>query len=1227
MAVASAAPERIGRFEVLRPLGTGGMGAVYLCRDGASGGHVALKRLREATGEDARLRFRREFRAAIRLDHPRIVRVFELGEDAGRDFYTMEHVEGVDLARAFRERGAALSSSERLHLVVSVVSQIAEALAYLHAARIVHRDLKPENVLVDARWQVKVMDFGLARELETESVRLTQLGTVLGTALYMSPEQAKGLTVDARTDLYALGVMVFELLAGRPPFLGGSIPSILYQHIHEPAPRLGVVCPQVPRGLAQLCEELLAKAPSDRPATAAAVLTRLAAVRLDAGEEAVAETMEVMPAAACPEVWTPAEPRLVGRADALATIAQAVSALDHGEGHTLVCVGPRGAGKSRLLAELRGLVGGLRGRAAAVHQLRAGELSPRPFGAAAALVEQLVDDLDDAGKQSPEVRAAAAILAPACGSAVALVAAGEAARPGDSGDSERLAAATATLVASIAARRPVVWLIDDAHLLDDPSTAAIEAVLREGRGRPLLVALTARAGSADPDSRVLRLLGSLQETGIALPVPALGPEALEELASSMLGSAAPTALVERLVAESRGAPGDAEAIVRALVERGALRKSGIAWALAQTSGGGQQAPSGAVPAVIADLVAERISRLGDDAREVLAYAAVLGREVPFATLALATGLPEDALLDEVDRLIREGFLRPLRGGGSGGERYAFASEWAREVALARLSAARRAALHRRVAEALELRKSSARDAAFDLARHFDAAGDRDRAARFHHEAALLARSRHAHREAAQHLERMEALVTEGATPPPGTDAASLALTRAGTLLDAGDGAAAIAAAEPLRSHGDALVRARADLYVGRGLAVEGEYRRAMQHYLHALENVGRPLPRWVPLLCLGVVVYQFLTIFAIAGFRRGWWRKTLKPREELLLDIYRSAVLGYYFCELPNHAFVFGLLESRYQALGACLAAPRDLAEVHYRHAHFMQILFGPGGSHICAHLERARYHAERTNDQGLLARVQTYSAHIRTTRGDIQQAVQQATDAISLADRHGDPATALLACTVALDALLATRDVPRTLQVVERARELLRRVPDRAIGAFVSMTEAECMRLGGRPADAARLVEEARTAAKALGASLALAFSERVLSDLAIDAGDRDGAIAHAEAGLALCNKARFGWLYHALLVESVARAQLVRADAGAGDAVRRTLRLVDRRARKHPYVQLLLHRLRAELGRLEGDTPSAMRHGRRALELAARLGLDAEKTRCEPLVGAAAAAPPAAA
>jgi beta-lactam-binding protein with PASTA domain/predicted Ser/Thr protein kinase len=249
-----------GRYQVTHLIARGGMAIVYRAQDTLLNRPVAIKTLYPELSADPLFveGFRREAQAAANLSHPNIVPVFDWGEDNGTYFIVMELIDGTSLADMLRG-GRTLTASHS----ASLMAQVAAALGYAHRNGVVHRDVKPGNILIASDGQVKVTDFGIAQAMSVED-QMAEEGSVMGTATYFSPEQAEGAPVDGRSDIYSLGIVLYEMLAGRPPFIGDSPVEVSSQHVHGTVPPPSEFNPSIPSDLQAIVMEALAKSPDQR---------------------------------------------------------------------------------------------------------------------------------------------------------------------------------------------------------------------------------------------------------------------------------------------------------------------------------------------------------------------------------------------------------------------------------------------------------------------------------------------------------------------------------------------------------------------------------------------------------------------------------------------------------------------------------------------------------------------------------------------------------------------------------------------------------------------------------------------------------------------------------------------------------------------------------------------------------------------------------------------------
>lgn len=252
----------LGRYKVLKELGRGAMGVVYLGKDPTIQRFVAIKTMRLDEADDAeklqevKSRFFREAESTGRLAHPNIVTIYDAGEEQDLGYIAMEVLEGTTLKHWSRKPNLL-----PLDKLIPIVATVADALDYAHQEGVVHRDIKPANIMITKGATVKVMDFGIAKMASSSK---TQTNIVLGTPTYMSPEQIAGKKVDGRSDIFSLGVVLFEMLSGRPPFTADNLSALLFAIAHNPHPSIKVIRPDIPPALQHVLNQALEKDPALR---------------------------------------------------------------------------------------------------------------------------------------------------------------------------------------------------------------------------------------------------------------------------------------------------------------------------------------------------------------------------------------------------------------------------------------------------------------------------------------------------------------------------------------------------------------------------------------------------------------------------------------------------------------------------------------------------------------------------------------------------------------------------------------------------------------------------------------------------------------------------------------------------------------------------------------------------------------------------------------------------
>jgi DNA-binding SARP family transcriptional activator/tetratricopeptide (TPR) repeat protein len=725
------------RYKLEGEVGRGGLGVIYRAHDKLLNRPVAIKVLVSPDLDAAaRARLLREAQASASLNHPNIVRVYDAGEAElpGRPglttYIALEFVEGQSLRT---HRPVSLSE------ILAIARQLCAALEHAHAHQAVHRNLKPENVIVTPQGTAKLMDFGMTRSLSTH---LASEAGATGTVSYLAPEIAAGRASDGSADLYALGVLLYELITRRLPFVGEGAVAVISQHMHAPVVPPSTYYPQLPADLEALILRLLAKHPEARPASVADVLAVLECMD-DAAFQPRHQT-ETAPAAVLLVLEQIVRGRLVGRHAELQRLHELWARAQRGQGNLALLSGEPGIGKTRLARELM-VYAQLRGAvvlAGGCYEYEAGTPYLPFIEALRGWAERLDADAlrQHLGASAPEL----ARLVPEIAARLGALAPNPTLAPSE--ERLRLFDNLARFLQSLAGPNGLLLFLDDLHWADQDSLALLHYLLRRLRTARMLVVAAYREVGLDRSHRLSAALveWTRERLDTHVPLTRLSAEDSQAQLAALLGdtSISPD-LAEAIHQETEGNPFFVEEVVKSLVEQGILYRASSRWER-------QPGTSLAIPQSIKAAVGRRLSRLSLACIDTLYTAAAMGKLFAFNALAAVVTLDEARLLDAIDEAVAAQLIRP-----EGSQGFAFTHDKIREVLYEDLNAIRRRLLHCRIGTALEhLHPTPEARAAHtpDLAFHFGAGGDRYKALQYDLEAAEQARRLYAHEEAARHYQ-------------------------------------------------------------------------------------------------------------------------------------------------------------------------------------------------------------------------------------------------------------------------------------------------------------------------------------------------------------------------------------------------------------------------------------------------------------------------------------------
>jgi signal transduction histidine kinase/CheY-like chemotaxis protein/tetratricopeptide (TPR) repeat protein len=891
-----------GRYRVVRSLKKA-HGVETLAATDLEGGEAVV--IKATSGESlspaARMRLEHEAQVLRQIRSPWFAPLLHAGREGDLYYLVMPLLPGVTLEQRLRRGPLALAEA------LTVGRCLFSALCAAHGHGVLHRDLKPANIIVDDGAPLRratIIDFGLARSACLDA-SLRDLP--VGTARYMSPEQAGLLdeNVDERSDLYAAGVVLFECLAGRPPFEAASVGEVLRQHLSARPPELRSLGVVVPRALDEVVQHLLRKDPRDRYQSGEAVVADLEEIA-EALERGVAEPALVVGRHDHRRTLT--EPAFVGRGEQLSALEARLGRTAEGHGGLVLLEAASGGGKTRLLAELaqravRQGVWVLRGQGL-------DQVGQRPFQALSGVVEALADTAHREPALAEAIRRRLGDhLQAACAAlpelADALSVRGLLARrasegmdnelgPETFGQARSLEALAVLLDALGAEGRPVLVLLDDCQWFDELTLKLIARWRRRGQGKPSHLLLVAAFRSEDvPAGHLLRGV----RPALQLALPAFEAADVRLLAESMAGPL-PDEALEVVQRFCEGSPFMAVAVLQGLVESGALVQGPSGWRVEAQALADIQSSRHA-----AAFLARRLELLPPPALRLLSVAAVLGKEfdLPLAAV-LADQTPAEAIaaLDEARRR-HIVWQRPPDG------RSAFIHDKLRQTLLERLPEAERRRLHLRAALELERQPSPC---VFSLAYHFDAAGDSGRALPYALAAAEQARAQHSLEIAAQqyriaergtvsptrqrgnHKPEAQALDTPDQTRGRVAEGFGDVLMLQGRYDEAQE---QLEKANGFSS--DNVVRARVAGKLGELSFKRGDMETAIGFLESGLGLLGKPVPRAAPvflLLTLWEALVQVLHTLLPALFLA---RRPLEgaDTERLVIRLYSRLAYAYWF--------------------------------------------------------------------------------------------------------------------------------------------------------------------------------------------------------------------------------------------------------------------------------------------------------------------------------------------
>ncbi len=692
-----------GRYLVKKLLGEGGKKKVYLAHDNVLDRDIAFALIKtENLDSDARKRVTREAQAMGQLgDHPNIVAIFDMGEHEGQPYIVLPLMSGGDVEGLIEK-----APDHRLPLeeVTDIAKCVCSGLEFAHSKGIIHRDIKPGNVWLSEDGTARIGDFGLA--MVSDVSRLTMEGMMVGTVSYMPPEQAMGGEVTNKADLYSLGAMLYEMVTGRPPFVGDDSVAIIGQHINTPPVSPTWHRADLPAGLEALIMILLEKDPEKRPSSAKDVLKALESIESGKAKEPTVETQVTTENPLYRRVF-------VGREPELKQLQAAFDGAMSGQGALMMVVGEPGIGKTAVCEQLSTYVTLRGGKTMVGHCYEEGSLSlpylafveamrsyvldrepedlKRELGSGATDVARIVSEIREKLKVTPR----------------------KADNPEE--DRYRLMQAVTSFLSNAASVKPMLVILEDLHDSDKGTLDMLTHLSRHLTGTRLLIVGTYRDVEVDrnhPLSAALAELRRVSTFGRVL-LRGLNTDEVGRMLKSITGEEVPFGLAQAVHNQTEGNPLFVQEVIRYLTEEKLLVRAG-----GEMTAAGSTPLEMSIPEGLRDVIGKRLSKLSEECNRLLSIAAVIGREFRLDVLHKVADLTEDEVLASIEEAKRIAIIEERSTVGAT-VTYRFAHAFFRRILYEDNIAPRRIKLHQQIARALEeVYANRLQEHAVELAEHF-----------------------------------------------------------------------------------------------------------------------------------------------------------------------------------------------------------------------------------------------------------------------------------------------------------------------------------------------------------------------------------------------------------------------------------------------------------------------------------------------------------------------------